>query len=378
MIDLTNFCAAPFNEILIDTDGKILPCCEYKYPTNSRGTFSLTQFDELQQTQMHILRQKMLDNVHDTGCTYCKNKERIPGQLQLRKNINYKHPVIPVSNDYDIKGIEIRFGNYCNLKCIMCGTYASSSLDEEYTKHKTIFLANKFHTDNSKTVRWWEDPGALNRLQSIVKNVKYIHFAGGEPMMVPELIDILNTINDDKIIRISFNTNMTKLTDKLLNSLSRFKKGVVNISASLEGVGKQNDYVRYGSKWDTISNAIDQVLALPNLNLSISSVLQATSVYSVPGLIEYAKNKKISLKFSEVYSESGYGTGGYLTINSVTPADIAILQQYLDTTPNSVLQAWINTYKFNLEKHIQFRKYTEMIDSIRGTDFKTTFNPIWD
>jgi radical SAM protein with 4Fe4S-binding SPASM domain len=378
MIDSTNFCAAPFKEILIDTDGKILPCCEYKYQPSSYVSFNLAQFDELQKTQMHTLRQNMLDNVHDTGCTYCKNKERIPGQLNLRKYINVKYPAIPNVNEHDIQGIEIRFGNYCNLKCIMCGPYASSSLDEEYTKNKTIYLANNFSTNNAKTMRWWEEPRALEQLKQIVKNIKYIHFGGGEPMMIPELIDILDVIDSDKIVRISFNTNMTRVTDKLLNSLDRFKPGTVNISASLEGVGAQNDYIRYGSKWDTIDNAIGQVLALPKLRLFIATVLQATSVYAIPGLLEYAKNKKLPIQFSEVYSESGYGTGGYLTVNSVSPKDIMLLQEYLDTWPNAVLQSWVNAYKFDPEKHTQFRKYTEMIDGIRGTDFKTTFNPNWD
>ena len=380
MNDSNKFCAAPFNEMIIDTDGSLAPCCEYKTQgtVGDKGLLKFMQFDEWQSTQMEPLRQKMRDGAHDPGCTYCKNKESIPGQVNLRKYVNSKYSSNILNLTPGIEGLEIRFGNYCNLKCIMCSPHASSSLAEEYSTHNKIYLENEFTHPTIKTVRWWEEPGATEKLMDLVKDAKYLNFAGGEPLMVPEFVRLLDNINVNTIRRINFNTNMTKFNDKIFAALDRFPRGVVKVHASIEGIGAHNDYIRYGEKWKVISDAVDQIKSLPKIGILIGSVMQATTVYSAPALVDYAREKNIELVFGEVYPMTGYGTGGYLTIHAVLPADIQRFQQYLDANPHPVLQGWVNSYQFNPEKHAQWRKFTEMIDSIRGTDFKTTFNPNWD
>jgi molybdenum cofactor biosynthesis enzyme MoaA len=382
MNDSNKFCAAPFKEMIIDTDGSLAPCCEYKTPgtVGDKGRLKFMQFDEWQATKMETLRQQMITGDHNPGCTYCKNKESIPGQVNLRKYINQKY----INRKYinqptQIDGIEIRFGNYCNLKCIMCGPYASSSLAEEYLQHKDTYVKNDFeYTARLKTVRWWEETGAAEKLIELVQTAKYLNFAGGEPLMVPEFVRLLDNVNVNTIRRINFNTNMTKFNDKIFAALDRFPRGVVKVYASIEGIGAHNDYIRYGEDWQLVADAVDRIKSLPKIKIAINSVMQATTVYSAPALVKFGKQKNIEIVFGEVYPMTGYGTSGYLTINSVSPADIQQFQQYLDANPHPVLQGWVDKYEFDPEQHSRFRKFTEMIDSIRGTDFKTTFNPNWD
>jgi sulfatase maturation enzyme AslB (radical SAM superfamily) len=258
----------------------------------------------------------------------------------------------------------------------MCGPYASSSLSEEYIRHKQTFLLNNFKTDAKRTVRWWEEPGAYDRLYHIVKNVDEIHMTGGEPMMTPEVADILNSIENTDV-RISFNTNMTKFSDRIFDALSRFKK--VEIYASLEGIEKHNDYIRYGSEWAVIEQAIEKIKTYPGIRLSIHPVLQHVSIYSMPNLVEFANNNKIRLQFNEIYPESAYGdnNGGYLTLNSAAPNDVDKFKQYLAQHPNPTLEKWASTYKFDPELHATFRRFVAMTDSIRGVSFEQTFNPSW-
>jgi MoaA/NifB/PqqE/SkfB family radical SAM enzyme len=379
MNDSNKFCAAPFKEMIIDTSGELAPCCEY---LNHAGSFTDTmkfmQYDEWQKDRMSVLRQKMIDGTSDAGCAHCANKESISKQVNTRKHINKKYGNV-VNLTTELESLEIRFGNYCNLKCLMCGPYASSSLAEEYLRHKDTYIKNDFkYTARLKTVRWWEEPGAIEKLMSVVKKVKYLSFSGGEPLMVPEIVDVLNSANVDTIRSITCNTNMTKFNDRVLAAFNRFPRGVVHIRSSIEGVGLHNDYIRYGEKWSVISSAVDLIQQLPKINITISSVLQATTVYAAPDLIKYGKEKNIKIDFGAVYPNTGYGAGDYLTINSVHPQDVRQFQQYLKSQPHAVLQAWINKYEFDPEKHVRFRKFTEMIDGIRGTDFKTTFDPTWD
>jgi radical SAM protein with 4Fe4S-binding SPASM domain len=378
-IDKKNFCMAPFREVVIETNGTLLPCCEYKYPApkyQSQEDFS--EFEHWWSSDMGRLREQMLTNQSNSGCDYCKSKEQIPGQNHLRHYINNKYmyetpwikPVEP-----RIEFMEIRFGNYCNLSCIMCGAYASSSIAAEYIKHKDTFIERGFrlHNESSlKTVRWWEEPGALERLYKMARDVKYIHFTGGEPMMIPEVVDILNHMDPEKVVKVSMNTNLTRFNERIYTALSRFR--LVQINASVEGVAEHNDYVRYGSQWPQLEEAIARLRTMPNVDLLPVHVLQHTSIFTLPRLKAYMQANGLRLKCSEVYHNSGHGV---LTIDSVSPADVDNFKQYLEQNPDQTFQAWAAKYNFNLEKHKKYQKYVTMLDSIRGTDFQATFSPNW-
>ena len=378
-IDKTNFCMAPFREVVIETNGTLIPCCEYKYPApkyQSQETFG--EFGQWWDSDMGRMRELMLTNQPDPGCSYCKSKEQIPNQNHLRTYINKKYPIEnPWTRPPEprIEFLEIRFGNYCNLSCIMCGAYASSSIATEYVRHRDKFEQRGFRIHNEatlKTVRWWEEPGALDRLYALARDVKYIHFTGGEPMMIPEVVDILNSMDPDQVIKVSMNTNLTKFNERIYTALSRFR--LVQINASMEGIAEHNDYVRYGSQWQQLEEAVARLRTMPNVDLLPVHVLQHTSVFALPRLKDYCQSQGLKLMCSEVYHNSGHGV---LTIDSVSPADVSEFQAYLDQNPDPTFQAWVNKYCFNQEKHARYREYIALLDSIRNTDFDAVFHPHW-
>lgn len=370
---------APFREVVIETNGALIPCCEYKYPApKHQSQENFDEFDQWWDQDMGQLRQQMLTNQPNSSCDYCKSKEQIPGQNHLRHYINNKYmletpwikPVEP-----RVEFMEIRFGNYCNLSCIMCGAYASSSIASEYIKHKDKFIQQGFrlHNESSlKTVRWWEEPGALERLYDMARDVKYIHFTGGEPMMIPEVVDILNAMDPDRVVKVSMNTNLTKFNERIYTALSRFK--LVQIHASMEGVAEHNDYVRYGSEWSQLEATVARLRTMPNVDILPVHVLQHTSIFTLPRLKAYCQDNGLRLKCSEVYYNSGHGV---LTIDSVSPADVDGFKQYLRLNPDATFEAWVAKYNFNLEKHTRYREYVALLDSIRNTDFLATFSPNW-
>ena len=149
------FCKAPFKTAVIDTDGTLLPCCEYMsykskltpYKLNADDTWMFKQWWE---KGLDPLRESMLEGKVDPGCEHCINKEKNPNLNSLRKltNAMFSEDYNEIKNDYSQniklypKQVELRLGNYCNLKCIMCGPYASSSILAEYKQHKNEY--NKF------------------------------------------------------------------------------------------------------------------------------------------------------------------------------------------------------------------------------------------
>jgi sulfatase maturation enzyme AslB (radical SAM superfamily) len=195
----------------------------------------------------------------------------------------------------------------------------------------------------------------------MARDVKYIHFTGGEPMMIPEVVDILNAMDPVRVIKVSMNTNLTKFNERIYTALSRFR--LVQIHASMEGVAEHNDYVRYGSQWHQLEETISRLKTMSNVNILPVHVLQHTSIFALPRLKAYCQSQGLQLKCGEVYHNSGHGV---LTIDSVSPADVAGFQQYLAQNPDPTFQAWVNKYNFDQEKHARYREYVALLDSIRG------------
>tara|TARA_R110001592_G_scaffold358984_1_gene664637 strand:+ start:3553 stop:4728 length:1176 start_codon:yes stop_codon:yes gene_type:complete len=383
------FCKAPFKTAVIDTDGTLLPCCEFMTYKSKMNPYKLNtpddwMFKQWWKSGLDPLREKMLNGETDPGCEHCISKEKNPNIQSVREltNNKIKDTYEEIRDAYKKndkerelpKYIELRLGNYCNLKCIMCGPYASSSILAEYKKYKDKY--NNFGVDSNYEIdHWWEQEHNKKIVTTLILNAKEIYFGGGEPFMSPILLDVLKIIDSD--ICITFNTNMTRFTDDIINTLKRFKR--INILSSIDGVGAHNEYLRNGSKWEVVSSNIKKLKALGNIQLNITYLLQHTSLYTMKDVIQFAKDTDIQLNINEVYSGSVDGSG-HLTINSALAKDIDNFKIWFDScsfTQKDTVRVWLDSFNPNADLHKRFKDYVKMLDSMRGTDFVKTFNPSW-
>jgi len=376
---------APFRTAMVDKNSMLSPCCGYM-SQNTAKTFSVVKHvKQWWNSELETLRNDITHgNRANPGCVYCFQQEQNPNSVSLRKAINlgysqkeieqtiadYKQGIIPDINS--IHSLELRFSNYCNLRCIMCGPYASSSIAQEYRDHAEAYQTINLHS-NEKTIRWWEDIENLQVLKDLLINVSSLQLSGGEPLLIPETSDILNSLDPNKIQSISITTNLTKLNDRILQSINKFK--LVNITVSLEGYGKHNDYLRYGSDWHTIEKNIKILTSLKNVNLKIHHILQHTSLYSLPQLAEFANNNKISMSLNEVYYQS-LPEPGVLTINSAEHNIVTNFNLWLENYQGQhkkILENWVKSYRYDPNLNTKFSKYINVLDNIRGNSFSDTF-----
>ena len=321
------FCKAPFKTAVIDTDGFLKPCCEFMTHESKLDHYKLNYADDWMfkkwwEEGLDPLREKMLKGEVDPGCRYCISKEKNAGvnHLRIGTNKNIPDTFEEIKNDYlqnkreYPKQVELRLGNYCNLKCIMCGPYASSSLMAEYKMNKKQF-------NEQGIVSNWEDPNMPKDWYSyehnkeimldVVSKASRIHFGGGEPFISPVIVEVLNSINSKTYLR--FNTNMTRINARVLDALKKFD--TIEIEASIDGVGPHNDYLRNGSKWNIILENFKKLKTCNNINVDISYILQHTSLYTLKDVIAFANDTDIKIRFGEVYDGSG-PEAGYLNIHS--------------------------------------------------------------
>ena len=120
-----------------------------------------------------------------------------------------------------LKWLEVKPGNRCNLKCRICGVHNSS----QWTKDAAAIENLKRHHSypikfkdseafaTTKESDWIDDPEFWVNLKGFEK-IHYLHFMGGEPFMVPEHFKILERMVADPTIDCStidlgYNTNGT-------------------------------------------------------------------------------------------------------------------------------------------------------------------------
>lgn len=375
-----SFCKAPFASVVINSDGGLLPCCEYMQHKSTMPYYHISDFDQWWNHGLGTLRQRMIDDVVDSGCNHCRSKENNPQEFSLRlytNEITLQSSQELITNQPDqntVEHLEIRLGNICNLNCIMCFPGASSNIAAERVKHAQLFenIGISRHQDLEKDYAWYKNDQHWQKVLKLISTCRSLHVSGGEPFMNPRIHELLDTIPSN--CRVSFNTNLTKIDEKIAQKLHGLKS--VSLVGSLDGTGPHNEYVRWPSQWEVIEQAVAD---LDPITININHVMQHTSVYSIPGLVTWAEEKQLPITFGRVYTQSVFGDGT-LTLNSVHPEDHLKFVSWLDTYNGqykSVLQVWADSYVFSPQNHHDFRNYVRTLDTIRGTDFCAVFRPAW-
>jgi radical SAM protein with 4Fe4S-binding SPASM domain len=367
-------CIAAYNSICINPDGSLEPCCQYHRDTKT-NTINFTEFNEYQNTIQQSMHQDAEVGIQHTGCSKCWSEESA-GWHSLRQVFNKWY--LPdasskIDADNPIYDIELRLGNFCNLKCIMCWPSASSSVALERSQNFTKFQSIGIGSQNVRYDYYWETPEFWEFSEKLFKDARRVNITGGEPFIIPEVLKIINYLLPKKdTVILSFNTNLTKVSDKLIDHLRPFKR--LSIVVSLEGVGEMNDYLRFPSNWNEIlENFIKIKTQLPHAQIAVNHTFQHSSIYALPGLIEFCETQQIELKLTSVQGNDR------LTINSVPQKDIDKFKIWLTNSEYPAIMKqqifnFIDNCTYDPVLHKKYVEYMDVLDEIRGTNYYKVFD----
>ena len=123
-----NYCVYPFNYAHIGHKGIPALCCnngEYRLPYNIKRNSLKTIWNS---KAINKVREQFTLGHCPKGCEHCFRPEsegvRSFRQKALRGTFGTNDPF----EDTVIRGLDLRMGNTCNLKCIMCNSYSSVQL----------------------------------------------------------------------------------------------------------------------------------------------------------------------------------------------------------------------------------------------------------
>ena len=306
-------------------------------------------------------------------------------------NSEYKYLIssdnINKKNSHNPKYFHVGFSNTCNFKCRSCNPSASCSIDKEFSKNieKYPILNDSQNGGLGYNKESFINDKLLIELKENYHNIEVLHFHGGEPLLQPQLWDLLNFLIEKKRtnIKIQYNTNCSTLTYKkqnIFDILKHFKPENVMVQCSIDEVEERAELVRKGTNWKVVLN---NVLTILNSNTCITLMgitASCLNVFRLPYILDYmVKHSMIAPKHhwtnfyvNAVDSPSHYSFAVLPdSLKKKTIKNInKICEKYkhfcdFKTKLLSIIYALENT-SYDKELAKTFIQYTDTLDKIRG------------
>jgi len=291
-------CILPWISIETTPLGGVRPCCLYTEELPDINLKTTTLEDAFQSKGMRDLRRSFRRGEKPAGCERCWLEED-NGKKSKRQYMLEKFKDIDVTYENNtgksLEFIDLKLGNICNLKCRICGTWSSSKWAKEeidYSDDPKNHIARQWLKDGRwprESAEFWEN------LDSLLGQIKYFEFTGGEPWMIKEHFQLLQRAVDKGVannIDIHYNTNGTQYP-KEHTVWKKFKH--VQIAFSVDNTGERFEYERYGAKWRTVNTNIKRVHKLREEGYPISTQLCTTwnvqNIFYLDEILVWAKQQ---------------------------------------------------------------------------------------
>ena len=360
MIDKSTFCTRPWNELHIEEDGRITPCCVMPSTSGFMAPKGIKNY--LRSNELKTLKENLKNGIRADPCKTCWMQE------DLGYNSHRKTTLATDEKLNRIEAVHIRSTNVCNFKCRICVPELSSAWIAENKKHH--LFKNKVEVMDNLL----EDDLYAEELFSILKQVKQIWISGGEPLASTTTLRFFELAKKHNInnTNIAFNTNLSSLSYKNHYWLDEFKGHKVTLTVSWDGFGKQMEYHRTGIKWKkSLQNFKDSIDWIFNVNC----VASIYSVYTIPKLIHFCDFVKKHLEINPIAGKD------FVSLQSLPIIEKDKIKQHYEEffkdkdTKHLRDVAWQSVidpmYKKQLDPHLNsgFKQYNILLDKYRKTNF---------
>jgi sulfatase maturation enzyme AslB (radical SAM superfamily) len=210
-----------------------------------------------------------------------------------------------------------------------------------------------------KNNNWVDDPVLFEKFVDglcSIKNLRYLHFIGGETVITPAFVKILEHLIQKGLHRdviLGFTTNLTVYNKSTISLLKQFKD--VHVGLSIETMNDINDYIRWPSKIELVKEILNKWVRVSkenNWNVTIRPTPNVLSIGHIHQLYEYVLENNIGIESCNfMYRPT------YLKV-SVLPMElrkIAIekIKKVIDISANT------NEKIFNIRNPRTYREYVK-------------------
>lgn len=356
-----SFCKLPWQGIDISPQGEFKPCCKYS------NTVAKNLTDYLASKELKNLKAAFLAGEKPSACDRCWKDESTgkDSKRQLELKTLYQEPF-----NEELKIVTFAFGNICNLACRYCKSYSSSGWLSEEQELKKTRPELKIHSHN----KFYKNDSIMHQLFDVTKNAVLIEFPGGEPFYsgTKEHLDYIRYLlkHNPEQKKLRYITNCTNFPKtELTDAWKQFKS--VDIQLSIDGVGKQFEYMRHPAKWGIVYPYIKKYQAYQqactNIQLSISHTVGVLNVFYVDDFVEWTAQEGLPMPYFGLVSSPQH----FNIVNLSTELKDAIADRLLSDPVQP-----IKTYLLGSgDERFTSNTYTRIqeVDVLRNQSYKEYF-----
>jgi len=351
-------CYAPFIGLYASNKDGYAPCCVSK-KFDSAGPEQFWSGEV-----MSRIRKSLLLGEFPNSCKLCASKvanglrsdvDFWAHEYKLAGEPDISYPTKPIILDY-------RPSNQCNLKCRMCGSAASSSIENEVKA-------------NPELAKWYGTP--RSELNISDKMIEYVHsldllkvkILGGEPSIDPGVWDFMSAMaNQKRKPTLKITTNGTSMNPKFIELLSKFDK--LEVTFSVDAIGETYDYIRTNARWKNTERNILQFMSTSSCSLFFNVVLTPFNIFSLNPLIDWFYDLWFrGYKFGVNFSDSDDDITGLsaILIVHVDDAINALNINKLRAIGSLELISILEKSEFDESAHESFKRFATALDRVRKT-----------
>lgn len=372
-----SLCPLPFAGAIINTDGSVY-CCSISKDCLGNVNDKPLETILKTSTKLQEIKQDMLDNKYPSNCIECYQKEKYNKNLNFENISNRLYHIKTLKSKpfklygdpsiFELQQIDLRWRNTCNFACVYCDSYFSSVWAKfEGTPDK---MSNEAMQET------------YNFVEKNIKNLTTIYMAGGEPFLIKEnlkIIDLIRKQNPDCLLRI--NTNLSLLTPKIFNELSKLKN--VHWILSAESTDERFGYIRWPGNYQTFKNNLEKIRHLPHK----FTFNMTWNVLCASNILEFIDDQIKAGFHPNNFVMNNVTDPIYFHVNHLNQNDrndlIANIEQRMQNTNNKyylykVYQEMVNILKEPL--NYQFKELynnLKMLDKQRNLDSRKIFTELY-
>lgn len=259
-------------------------------PQQVRGLAGAFNSPAMRRTRLAMLREQQVG-----ACGYCYAREAGGGESYRQQMNRYLPRRIDIDRLLAMTGsdasvhefpcyLDLRFGNSCNLECIMCGFPVSSRWGTRQRMHWTPANIDPYRDDEELWAALTENATKLRR----------VYFAGGEPFMQPlhfRALDLLISTGAAAQIELVYNSNLTLVPEGIFDSFRHFES--VCIGASCDGTGATFEAIRRGAKWADFERNVD--LYRRHVRVLLQVAPQRDNIGEIGSILEFARPRGLEV-----------------------------------------------------------------------------------
>lgn len=280
---MNRFCAVPWNELYITSNGTYGMCCMEDQDANDHR-ISVEQPIEFHWNSDYLkkTRSDFVNGQNLPQCRHCWQEEeadKVSGRMRRNQqyygkaNLHTDDPLLTDtlsktmadgSTTKEIEGLFFSVGDLCQLRCIDCSPSYSRSILKDYQKlgwrvndksRRSIRIQDLSHDPEKHNQYLWQ------RVREAGNSVRWIRVSGGEPSLSRDLLSFLEWYAEQghaDHTTIFIATNAVNVKEEFINALKPFQ--LVKLELSVDGFGALDEYLRYPTDWDKKVDIMDRLI----------------------------------------------------------------------------------------------------------------------